>query len=108
MTFVVNESCIKCKYTDCVSTCPVDAFHEADNFLVINPEDCIDCNACVPECPAEAILAGDDVPPEKDYLFDLNKDLSDKLPKITVQKDPLPDADLYLYDEKTVDMIKVA
>ena len=62
MTFVVTESCIKCKYTDCVDVCPVDCFHEGPNMLVIDPDECIDCTLCVPECPVEAIFAEDDVP----------------------------------------------
>ena len=62
MTYVVAENCIKCKYTDCVEVCPVDCFHEGPNFLVIDPEECIDCNLCVAECPAQAIFPEDDVP----------------------------------------------
>jgi ferredoxin len=62
MAYVVTENCIKCKFTDCVDVCPVDCFHEGPNFLVIDPEECIDCTLCVPECPAEAIFAEDDVP----------------------------------------------
>ena len=63
MSFVVTENCIKCKYTDCVVVCPVDCFHEGDNFLAIDPEECIDCALCVPECPAEAIFAEPAVSP---------------------------------------------
>ena len=55
MTFVVTEACIKCKLTDCVEVCPVDCFHEGPNFLVIDPDECIDCTLCEPECPVEAI-----------------------------------------------------
>ena len=62
MAYVVTESCIKCKYTDCVDVCPVDCFREGPNMLVIDPEECIDCTLCVPECPVEAIFAEDDVP----------------------------------------------
>ena len=62
MTFVVTEACIRCKYTDCVDVCPVDAFCEGPNFLVINPDECIDCAVCVPECPVAAIYAEEDVP----------------------------------------------
>ncbi len=62
MTFVVTEACIRCKYTDCVDVCPVDAFREGPNFLVIDPDECIDCAVCVPECPVNAIYAEEDVP----------------------------------------------
>jgi ferredoxin len=55
MTYVVNESCIKCKYMDCVEVCPVDCFYEGENMLVIHPDECIDCGVCEPECPVEAI-----------------------------------------------------
>ena len=62
MTFVVGENCIKCKYTDCVEVCPVDCFYAGPNFLVIHPDECIDCALCEPECPAEAIFAEDEIP----------------------------------------------
>ena len=62
MTYVVTEACIKCKHTDCVDVCPTDAFREGPNFLAIDPDECIDCTLCVPECPVEAIFAEDDVP----------------------------------------------
>src|SRR5260221_588710 len=65
MTYVVTESCIKCKYTDCVDVCPVDCFREGPNMLVIDPDECIDCTLCVPECPVDAIFAEDDVPDAK-------------------------------------------
>ena len=68
MTYVVTESCVKCKYTDCVDVCPVDCFHEGPNFLVIDPEECIDCTLCVAECPVEAIFAEDDVPDDQQDL----------------------------------------
>ena len=64
MPFIVTESCIKCKYTDCVEVCPVDCFHEGPNMLVIDPDECIDCTLCEPECPVEAIMADEDVPEE--------------------------------------------
>ncbi|TNF91832.1 MAG: ferredoxin family protein [Gammaproteobacteria bacterium] len=93
MTFVVVEACIKCKYTDCVEVCPVDCFHEGPNFLVIDPDECIDCTLCEPECPIEAILSEDDLAPEQEQYLELNAELSLIWPVINQQKDPLPDAD---------------
>ena len=93
MTFVVTENCIKCKYTDCVEVCPVDCFHEGPNFLVIDPEECIDCTLCEPECPAEAIYPEDDLPDGQGIYIEINAELSEKWPVITEQKDPLPDAE---------------
>ncbi len=93
MTFVVTEECIKCKYTDCVEVCPVDCFHEGPNFLVIDPDECIDCTLCEPECPIEAIHAEDDVPDDQQEFIQLNAELAKIWPVITEQKDPLPDAD---------------
>jgi ferredoxin len=79
MTFVVTESCIKCKYTDCVEVCPVDCFHEGPNLLVIDPEECIDCTLCEPECPVDAIYADDDVPEEQKQFIALNAELAQQL-----------------------------
>ncbi len=93
MTYVVAEPCIKCKYTDCVSVCPVDAFREGANCLVIDPEVCIDCDLCVPECPVDAIFAEDDVPEQWSEYLELNARLAVDWPEITQQKDPPPDAD---------------
>ncbi len=95
MTYVVTENCIKCKYTDCVDVCPVDCFHEGPNFLVIDPEECIDCSLCVAECPAEAILAEDDVPPELQPFIALNAELAGQWPLISERRAPLPDADAW-------------
>jgi len=91
MTFVVTENCIKCKYTDCVDVCPVDCFKEGPNFLVIDPDGCIDCAVCVPECPAEAIVPDHEV--KDSYWIDLNARLAMTWPVITKKKDALPDAD---------------
>ena len=93
MTYVVAENCIKCKFTDCVEVCPVDCFHEGPNFLVIDPEECIDCNLCVSECPAEAIFPEDDVPDNQRQFIALNAELSRLWPTITEKKDAPPDAD---------------
>jgi ferredoxin len=83
MTFVVTESCIKCKYTDCVEVCPVDCFHEGPNMLVIDPEECIDCTLCEPECPVEAIYAEDDVPEGQEKFLELNAELAKNWPVLT-------------------------
>jgi ferredoxin len=93
MTFVVTENCIKCKYTDCVEVCPVDCFHEGPNFLVIDPEECIDCTLCEPECPAEAIFAEDDLPEGQEQFLELNAELSLVWPVITEKKEAPPDAE---------------
>ena len=93
MTFVVTENCIKCKFTDCVEVCPVDCFHEGPNFLVIDPEECIDCALCEPECPADAILSEDDVPDDQKEFIELNQRLAQKWPVLTVNKGGLPDAE---------------
>ena len=92
MAFVVTDNCIQCKYTDCVEVCPVDCFHEGPNFLVIDPNECIDCALCVPECPAQAIFAEDDLPASELKFIQLNNELSQKWPVITRSKDPLPEA----------------
>lgn len=93
MTFVVTENCIKCKYTDCVDVCPVDCFHEGPNFLVIDPDECIDCTLCEPECPAEAIFSEDDLPDAQMEFLQINAELSQVWPVISEKKDPLPDAE---------------
>ena len=92
MTYVVVESCIRCKYTDCVEVCPVDCFHEGPNFLVIDPDECIDCSLCEPECPVNAIYAEDDLPAEQAHFMQLNTELSRDWPVITEQKDAPADA----------------
>ena len=92
MTYVVTDSCIKCKYTDCVEVCPVDCFHEGPNFLVIDPDECIDCTLCVPECPVDAIYAEDDVPEDQAQFLKLNAELAKGWPVITEKKDAPPDA----------------
>ena len=92
MTYVVDENCIKCKHMDCVDVCPVDCFYEGKNMLVINPEECIDCGVCEPECPIDAIK------PESDKLIkdlEINKEFAAKWPNITEKKEPLKDAEKF-------------
>jgi ferredoxin len=93
MTFVVTESCIKCKYTDCVEVCPVDCFHEGPNFLAIDPDECIDCTLCEPECPVDAIYSEDELPKGQEQFLKLNAELAKQWPVITQKKDPPTDAD---------------
>ena len=96
MTFVVTESCIKCKLTDCVEVCPVDCFHEGPNFLVIDPDECIDCTLCEPECPVDAIYAEDELPVGQEVFLELNAELTQEWPVITEMKDSPPDSDDWL------------
>lgn len=93
MTYVVTENCIRCKYTDCVDVCPVDCFHGGPNFLVIDPEECIDCDVCVAECPAEAIFAEEDVPEGQTQFIEINARLAKQWPVINLKIDPLPEAE---------------
>ncbi len=92
MTYVVTDKCIKCKYTDCVEVCPVDCFYEGENMLVINPEECIDCGVCEPECPIDAIK------PESEDLVEfikINKAFSEKWPNISEKKEAYPQAEQF-------------
>ena len=93
MTFVVTESCVKCKYGDCVEVCPVDCFYEGPNMLVINPDECIDCALCEPECPVEAIVSEDEITPDQEDFLPLNAELAQVWPNITEKCDPPADAD---------------
>ena len=93
MTYVVTENCIKCKYTDCVEVCPVDCFHEGPNLLVIDPDECIDCTLCEPECPANAIFSEDDLPADQEQFLALNAELAKEWPVIATKKDAPQDAD---------------
>lgn len=91
MAHVVTEACIKCKYTDCVDVCPVDCFHEGPNFLVIDPEECIDCTLCVAECPVNAIYAEEDLPADQRGFIEINAELAPQWPVIVMKIDALPD-----------------
>jgi ferredoxin len=90
MTYIVNDNCIACKYTDCVEVCPVDCFYEGENMLVIHPDECIDCGVCEPECPADAIRP--DTEPEAAKWVEFNRTYAQRWPVITRKKDPLPGA----------------
>jgi ferredoxin len=96
MTFVVTEKCIRCKYQDCVEVCPVDCFYEGENMLVINPDECIDCGVCEPECPAKAIEAEN---PSNTKWLELNREYAAKWPNTTVNKGALADADSHKDEE---------
>jgi len=91
MTYIVNENCIKCKYTDCVEVCPVDCFYEGENMLVIHPDECIDCGVCEPECPVDAIQP--DTEPGIEQWLEVNRVFAEKWPNITAKKEPLPEAE---------------
>ena len=107
MAYVVTESCIKCKYTDCVEVCPVDCFYEGPEFLVIHPDECIDCGLCEPECPIEAIFADDELPENQIEFIEINAKLADVYENITEAKDPLPDADNYKNVEEKIQFLKI-
>ncbi|WP_254508109.1 ferredoxin family protein [Anatilimnocola floriformis] len=89
MSSVVTSRCFGCKYTDCVVVCPVESFFEGEQMLFIDPEICVDCDACIPECPVEAIYAEDDVPPEEHPFIALNAEMAPKCPPIVSKKAPL-------------------
>ncbi len=105
MTYIVAEPCIKCKYTDCVSVCPVNAFREGTNCLVIDPDVCIDCDLCVPECPVDAIFSEADLPENWSDYLELNARLALDRPEIAAQKDPPPDADEFKDVQNKRDML---
>jgi ferredoxin len=93
MTYVVTDGCILCKHTDCVDVCPVDCFVEGPNFLAIDPDGCIDCAVCVPECPENAIYAEDDVPPDQKDFIRINAELAKVWPIITKSKSSMSEAE---------------
>jgi len=89
MAYIVAEPRINCKFTDCVDVCPVDCFYEGKNFLVIHPDDCIDCGACEPECPVEAIFEEDEPPDKWNHYVELNAKYSEEWANITAKQDQL-------------------
>jgi len=106
MTFVVTEQCIKCKYTDCVEVCPVDCFHEGPNFLVIDPDECIDCTLCEPECPVEAIFADDELPEGQEAFVEINARLAKMWPVIAEMKAAPADADEWQNKPGKIDLLE--
>ena len=106
MTFVITERCIKCKYMDCVEVCPVDCFYEGPNFLVIHPDECIDCALCEPECPVDAIFSEDELPEKHQKFLQLNAELAEKWPNITEKKPPPADAQQWENVENKLQYLK--
>jgi ferredoxin len=106
MTYLVTENCIKCKHTDCVEVCPVDCFYEGPNFLAINPDECIDCGVCVPECPVDAIIEDNNLDHDIPLWIDLNKRLSAKWPNISKKKPALPDAEEWNGKPNKLDLLE--
>lgn len=93
MAYIVTEACINCKYTDCATVCPVDCFHEGPNFLAIDPDECISCGLCVPECPTKAIYSEDDIPEDQKEYIEVNARLAKNWPVIKDKKAPMPTAE---------------
>jgi len=89
MTYIVTENCIQCKHTECVDICPADAFREGQNFLVIDPDECVDCGLCVPECPEDAIIAESDSTDADKVFIELNAELAQQWPEILEPAPPL-------------------
>jgi len=92
MTFVVTGNCLRCRYTDCVVACPVDCFHGDAQMLYIDPDGCIDCGACVPECPVEAIYDEGSVPAEEAHFLAINAERAPALPVVNRKQAPLATA----------------
>lgn len=107
MAYIVTDPCVNCKYTNCAAVCPVDAFREGPNFLVIDPFECIDCDACVSECPVEAIFPDDEVPEKWEHYIELNERLAETWEDriINETQDAMPDADDWAEKEGKEDLI---
>lgn len=93
MTYVVTDNCIDCRFTDCVAVCPVECFHGDEKMLYIDPDECIDCGACEPECPVQAIFEDGQVPEDKKEWIKINAERAPSLPVISDKQDPLPTAE---------------
>jgi ferredoxin len=93
MTTVVTDNCRACRFTDCVTVCPVNCFHGDDEMLYIDPEECIDCGACIPECPVQAIFEEPDLPQDKSEWIAINAEKAPLLPVIDEKEEPLPTAE---------------
>jgi len=93
MTYVVTENCHRCRFTDCVTVCPVDCFHGDQEMLYIDPDECIDCGACVPECPVQAIFDEPDVPEDQKKWTAINAEKASGLPVVNEKVDPYPGAE---------------
>ncbi|HLV67535.1 MAG TPA: 4Fe-4S dicluster domain-containing protein [Polyangiaceae bacterium] len=93
MAFIVTDNCDGCRFTDCVAVCPVDCFHGDDKMLYIDPAECIDCGACVPECPVEAIYDETQLPDDKKDWIEVNAQRAPKLPVVNQKGEPLPGAE---------------
>src|SRR6056297_1415296 len=108
MAYVVTEPCVNCKYTNCAAGCPVDAFREGPNFLTIDPLECIDCDACVSECPVEAIYPDDEVPEKCEHYIELNERSAEQCGDYVINEtqDALPDAEDWAEKEDKLDALK--
>ncbi len=92
MSYIVTQHCVDCKYTDCVTVCPVDAFHAGPRMVYINPDTCVNCDACVPSCPVEAIYSEETLPESMKAYIAINTDGSKTHPMVNQKTDPLPGA----------------
>lgn len=106
MTHVVTEACIECRHTDCVTVCPVDCFRAGENFLVIDPNECIDCAVCIPECPVNAIFSEESLPEDQRGFIEINARLAANWLPITTKVDSLPEAERYAGEPGKLALLK--